>query len=105
MADLVLAERRFDAGDILEAAKLGLPKAQGWLARQYINGSDGVSKDPDQSFFWAGPRRAGIIWASIILRRGSYGPILSRMVLSRWCADSQGCTRGLEVVRAGRNFA
>jgi len=51
--DLKKAQALFDTGDVLEAAKLGLPEAQGKMAESYFFGSDGVEKDLQQYFEWA----------------------------------------------------
>jgi len=49
----VKAKKLYDEGRILEAAKLGLPEAQGKLSHRYYFGKEGVEKDLCQSLEWA----------------------------------------------------
>jgi len=51
--NLVKAKGLFNEGRILDAAKLGLPKAQGQVSSWYFIGINGVDKDLEQSFEWA----------------------------------------------------
>lgn len=51
--ELELAEKHFDEGRILEAATLGLPRAQGKMAGRYFHGADGCTKDRSECYFWA----------------------------------------------------
>lgn len=43
----------FDKGCILDAAKLGLPKAQGMVSCWYMSGMNGLEKDCHQGLEWA----------------------------------------------------
>ena len=47
-ADLVKAQKLYDEGSVMDAAKLGLPVAQGEIANWYYNGTNGVGKDHDK---------------------------------------------------------
>jgi hypothetical protein len=51
--DLEKAQQLFDEGKVLEAAKLGLPEAQGKMAGNYFLGEDGFEKDLDKCFEFA----------------------------------------------------
>lgn len=51
--DLVKAKKLFDDGCILDAAKLGLPKAQSMVSKCYFHGINGVEKDLTRSLEWA----------------------------------------------------
>ena len=48
--DLKRAQELFDAGRVMDAAKLGLPKAQGIMATRFYSGKDGEVKDLDKCF-------------------------------------------------------
>lgn len=69
--DILRAEKLLAAGHVLEAATIGLPKAQGMMASRYYYGTDGVTKDPDQCFYWA------TVWDS------SVWPVLFKMAMER----------------------
>jgi len=47
------AKDMFDSGRVLDAAKLGLPRAQAEMARRYFRGSHGVDKDLLKAVTWA----------------------------------------------------
>jgi TPR repeat protein len=51
--DLRQAKVLYRAGRVLDAAKLGLPEAQGEMAIRCFCGSEGVEKDLDKCFEWA----------------------------------------------------
>jgi TPR repeat protein len=51
--DLKQAQKLYDSDRVLDAAKLGLPKAQARMAERYYHGTFGVEKDLDKSFEWA----------------------------------------------------
>ena len=51
--DLVKARKMFVEGRVLDAAKLGLPKAQGKVADWYLFGTDGMVQDDAKFAEWA----------------------------------------------------
>jgi len=51
--DLEKAHKIFEEGCILDAAKLGLPRAQGEVAGWYLKGSHGMAINYDKCFDWA----------------------------------------------------
>jgi len=51
--DLEKGEVLFRAGNIFDAAKLGLPVAQGIIASRFLVGSDGFEEDLNEAFMWA----------------------------------------------------
>jgi len=51
--DLTKAKKLYAEGLIMDAAKLGLPKAQGKVASWYYNGTNGVEKDIDECLMFA----------------------------------------------------
>jgi TPR repeat protein len=51
--DLVKARKMYDEGRVLDAAKLGLPKAQAKVAKWYLRGTNGMEKDDDKLAEWA----------------------------------------------------
>lgn len=51
--DLAKAKKLFKEGSVMDAAKLGLPAAQGRVAHWYYNGTNGVEKDYDKRFMFA----------------------------------------------------
>ena len=53
VVELEMARKLFDEGRVLEAAKLGLPKAMGEMAWRYFYGQDGETKDDDKAFDFA----------------------------------------------------
>lgn len=57
--DLECAQRLFDEGKIEEAAKLGLPRAQGEMATRYYHGTPDVAKDFARMVYWAKDAAAG----------------------------------------------
>ena len=51
--NLIKAKKLFVEGHTLEAAKLGLPEAQGTIALQYCSGRNGVENDMRKGLEWA----------------------------------------------------
>jgi len=90
--DLKRAQELFDEDRVMDAAKMGLSKAQGVMANRYFNGSDGEEKDLDKCFEWATKAARG-------------GDMLGQLL---GCAyyEGEGCgtelDRGSQVVRARR---
>jgi TPR repeat protein len=53
ISDLEKAQQLFDEGKVLEAAKLGHPKAQGEMAKNYYSGIKPYRKNPQKCFEFA----------------------------------------------------
>mmetsp|Transcript_7093 Transcript_7093/g.14780 ORF Transcript_7093/g.14780 Transcript_7093/m.14780 type:complete len:253 (-) Transcript_7093:80-838(-) len=51
--DLAKAEKMFKEGRIMDAAKLGFPKAQGEVSKWYFFATNGMEKDLPKSLEWA----------------------------------------------------
>jgi len=47
------AQKLLDEGSVMEAAKMGLPKAQGTVAGWYRSGRNGMEEDKNMAFEWA----------------------------------------------------
>jgi len=47
------SQKLFDEGSVMEAAKMGLPEAQGKVAGWYRYGRNGMEKDKNMGFAWA----------------------------------------------------
>jgi TPR repeat protein len=52
-SDLEKAQQLFDEGKVLEAAKLGLPRAQGHMVSNYYHGRNGFEKDFEKGIEFA----------------------------------------------------
>ena len=107
--DLDKANTLYDEGRILDAAKLGLPKAQGEVPEWYYYGSDGVKKDRRKSLEWAikateGGDKTGQLIMGFLYKNGIPGVLTSNKseaiswytkAVKQGCADSMyllGCT-------------
>ena len=74
--DLKRAQELFDAGRVLDATKLGLPKAQGIMANRCFHGTVGEEKDLDKCYDWAtkaaqGGDENGQFWLGLAFHLGN----------------------------------
>jgi len=95
--DLKRAKELFDDGRVLDAAKLGLPKAQGIMANRYYWGKTGAEKDLAKCFEWAtkaarGGDKGGQILLGCSFSHGE-GVAKSKVEALKWyeLAAAQGC--------------
>ena len=65
--DVKKAQKLHNNVRVLEAAKLGLPKAQGGVAMMYYLGRDGVEKDEDKCFEWRQSLRRGRLCSGMFI--------------------------------------
>jgi TPR repeat protein len=115
-SDFEKAQQLFSDGKVLEAAKLGLPRAQGKMAQHYSMGENGFEKDLDKCFEFAklaaeGGDRLGQFWLGLAYYRGQ-GAEKDIAVALKWfeLAAEQGCitsmflrTRRLRVMGSFRH--
>ena len=96
--DLKQAQEMYDAGRVLDAAKLGLPKAQGVMAVRCHHGTYGQEKDLDKCFEWAtkaaqGGDKLGQFRLAYAFRNGQ-GVEKNHVEALKWweLAADQGCS-------------
>jgi TPR repeat protein len=96
--DLKRARQLFSEGKVKEAAKLGLPKAQGIMAVRCRHGTDGQKKDLAKCVEWgekaaAGGDRKGQLDLACAYRDGECGLQKNFKTAAKWLrkASNQGC--------------
>jgi len=101
--DLVKAKDLYDEGSILDAAKLGLPEAQGKVSDWYYFGRNGMEKDFGASLEWArkaaeGGDRVGQFRLACINDTGIQGKLsVDKSQAISWYekAANQGCINSM----------
>ena len=100
-ADLIKAQKLYDEGSIMDAAKLGLPKAQIKVAERYLFGINKVEKDEDKSIEYLkkgaeGGEMFGQYWlANAYIMNGETDRDISNAMLWFEKAAQQGCSKSM----------
>jgi TPR repeat protein len=102
--DLIRAQELFNLGRVLDAAKLGLPEAQGEMGARYFYGTHGEDKDMDNGLEWATKAaRGGDMQAQRLLGSAfgkGIGQKKDEIEAMRWwgLAADQGCADSMHAM-------